>query len=589
MFDFAENTFSNLNNETINYLYSTARRAGYLIIPILTLLLASPFFGYRLGNANAPLTTNKRHEHPTTNYLTITTLIIFFCLVIYVITYGEEFVGLDIHQLTLFSLDGKPWPMPIWAGQGRYWPLGLQEYNLIAAIDESMYAYQAMTIIEVLIIFYIVYRIFENTKPLLIVLVIATIFTNPSLVGPLLWLVYPERNIIFLLAVFVYLMAIEDKHRNKSIITLTLMLTVSQLMIHLKEPVFLLLAGVALSRIGIRLWNQYLTEKKIKYSEILTKSYTEISLLALTVIYAITYVTITSNKTKTSYAENLAQTGHLETLTYYLTNNYVTATLLIFFVAVIYNKLKYKIEIDSYWDSLPLGAIIYFAVYIKLNLTAKYYLAPVDFIAALYIFWYASQIKTNKRILIGVTAMIFVVLLGKNIIDTSSTILDHKKSIESYSKTQQFISTLSTKGDKDQDIQIYSTNSGQTIMEFAAFLHHKGLNVTTNNNTRHPTPKINFFVDAHGPENRCVNWVSQIQCTKPNINQQDYILRIPEIIASKTITGINTSIRLDNYISIYTHSPTYNSFEKILLFFARIGGYEHNSYSSYILKKVATD
>ena len=59
---------------------------------------------------------------------------IFLFIYIFLMCYKEEFAYIDNFQFTDFSLRGTPLSMPIWRGNGRFWPLGLQEYNFLALL-----------------------------------------------------------------------------------------------------------------------------------------------------------------------------------------------------------------------------------------------------------------------------------------------------------------------------------------------------------------------------------------------------------------------------------------------------------------------
>jgi hypothetical protein len=66
--------------------------------------------------------------------ITLIVFLIFLFLYICLMFFKGGFAYYDNHQFTHFSLIGKPFYMPIWRESGRFWPLGLQEYNFLAIL-----------------------------------------------------------------------------------------------------------------------------------------------------------------------------------------------------------------------------------------------------------------------------------------------------------------------------------------------------------------------------------------------------------------------------------------------------------------------
>jgi hypothetical protein len=76
--------------------------------------------------------------------------------------YREDFAYHDNGQFNFFSAKGIFFDMPIWAGAGRFWPLGLQEYNFISLISKSPIAYQSFSVIQLLITIFLCFRILSH-------------------------------------------------------------------------------------------------------------------------------------------------------------------------------------------------------------------------------------------------------------------------------------------------------------------------------------------------------------------------------------------------------------------------------------------
>jgi hypothetical protein len=63
----------------------------------------------------------------------------------------EDFASGDNSFFTLLTLRGHDIPPPIWPGNGRFFPLALQEFNLIRHFTDSAVGYQVLPIAELLV------------------------------------------------------------------------------------------------------------------------------------------------------------------------------------------------------------------------------------------------------------------------------------------------------------------------------------------------------------------------------------------------------------------------------------------------------
>ena len=63
----------------------------------------------------------------------------------------ENFSFNDNSWLTLFTLKGNNVEAPIWRQGGRFFPLGLQEFNLVRHFTDTIKGYQVLPIVQILI------------------------------------------------------------------------------------------------------------------------------------------------------------------------------------------------------------------------------------------------------------------------------------------------------------------------------------------------------------------------------------------------------------------------------------------------------
>src|ERR1035441_4769592 len=64
----------------------------------------------------------------------------------------EKFAFYDDIQFTLYSLKGFSYPPPIWRPQGRFFPLGMQEFNLLGHVTRTVVGFHILLIAQILIL-----------------------------------------------------------------------------------------------------------------------------------------------------------------------------------------------------------------------------------------------------------------------------------------------------------------------------------------------------------------------------------------------------------------------------------------------------
>lgn len=125
---------------------------------------------------------NFRDKKNFSSYLAITAFCLFICLYIYLILNDVDFAYNDDAQLTSFSIQGRFFAMPIWPSGGRYWPLGLQEYNFISLFSQTPLAYHSFSIVQLLITIILCFSILSSINLILRIFVVTTILTLSSFV-----------------------------------------------------------------------------------------------------------------------------------------------------------------------------------------------------------------------------------------------------------------------------------------------------------------------------------------------------------------------------------------------------------------------
>ena len=229
----------------------------WMLIPI-SLIFCSLFFIYKsdskISSASLELDWLKEKEKSGTlfelnaaNFILAGVFLVYLCLYIYLILYQEDFAYGDNHQFTHFSLQGRNFGLPIWLDNGRFFPLGHQEFNLIRFLSKSPTGYHAFAILQLLIVLAGLFIILSNLPVWFRLLVMTLVMSTTSFVMSFFGLIYPERNVIFWLTILLVCFQYFLKTRSRFYFCAALI--AAQFALYYKEPVFLLIGGFAGSRL----------------------------------------------------------------------------------------------------------------------------------------------------------------------------------------------------------------------------------------------------------------------------------------------------------------------------------------------------
>src|SRR5438128_1342052 len=109
----------------------------------------------------------------------------------------EDFAYSDNDIFTLFTLKGHDITPPIWNGEGRFFPLGHQEFNLIRHFTNTVVGYQVLPIIQLLITCYILLILVDDLNITTRAALTAFVLISPAIVVSFGGLIFPERNVVF--------------------------------------------------------------------------------------------------------------------------------------------------------------------------------------------------------------------------------------------------------------------------------------------------------------------------------------------------------------------------------------------------------
>jgi hypothetical protein len=144
----------------------------------------------------------------------------------------------------------------------------------------------------------------------------------------------------------------------------------------------------------------------------------------------------------------------------------------------IYLILRHQLEPLPFWDGLALGGVAYFFAYLYLSMFSRYYLAPVDLIAVLYV---GRLVVLSWKQLpwwgkIAATPLVFLVLL-QNLADSALAVFDRKNVIRGKAEIASVVETQYRSGAENHLRLFFPFATPYVIMEFGAYLDYRGIPV----------------------------------------------------------------------------------------------------------------
>jgi len=594
----------------------------WLFAPIV-LAIAYELLCFTVKNKSNQITLKKSfsgiledNSKPGLLFLSIVFYIIFLSflsLYIYLMFFKENFSYYDNFQFTHSNLIGKPYYMPIWRDSGRFWPLGLQEYNFLALIGKNFLTYQAFSAFQLLTVIILIYRIFSEFPRQYRILTISLAILIPSFVVSFLGLIYPERNLIFWLSIFV--LCRYRLTRSESIYSRTYIygsLISAQFSLYYKEPVFILIGSFAFTNLVVNfLREKYLLSNFRTLLELTKKYYVDLGLLFLSALYVFLYKVIVLSEITQRYSYN-SKGSIVDTLNFYLDKNLlIIVFLIVFSIRFFYLLLLRRMEI-CFWDLLALSAILYFLTFLGLRMYSKYYLAPVEFIAVLYLsqltyhsyhYWGRKSInrRTLKRFLfIAVISFTSLSIFYQSIQIVSHEVLIRKSLVFGNMQLANKILEYRKLHDQEKTSLFFSSSTDPyLIMNFGSFLEYleyrnrvsqykNGYSESSENFNSlavlgSKEYKYSFVLKSplEFNDNLCVEWF-YINCfNASNPQPEDLIVLLPGLAKSQDFKNLKENSEV---LFSYHHEENFNFIEKILLAISREKNLSHMDV--YIFQKV---
>jgi hypothetical protein len=416
-------------------------------------------------------TTNSLRRFSVVDIVSAVALLSFVTFYIAMIFYKEDFAYYDDDMLTDFSVVGKSLMPPIWPGTGRFYPLSDQEFNILKFITRSPAGYHALVAIELVVLLVVLFLFLRGFKVRYRSLLLVAVLVAPSFLVPFTGFVYPERNVLFWLAII--LLCLQGYSNTKSRTYFVGCLVATHVALYYKETVVLLVVGYAVSRILLQLYAGR-HGRRHPWQDLARENSLSLGMLAVATVYVVLFLAAMLPHRKFSYiAEHHVALGSV--LFAYLQTDWLPLILLLFFAVRLGRFVLSRVALDPLWDPLAVGALAYFFGVIAVKLNSAYYMAPVDLIALFYLarlslVWLAKPTRAR----ISIVAVVFTCVLFHDVAYSAFRIIERKELIISKSHLAQFLGGYLLTAHREKVELFFPYASGYNLMELSSYLKYKG-------------------------------------------------------------------------------------------------------------------
>ena len=427
----------------------------------------------------------------------LTLLAIFLASYITIILVWEDFAYYDNDDFMLYTLKGLAFSPPIWPQNGRFFPFGLIEFNLLRHITNTPIGYQVFPIVEVVIFFYILLILDTDlnirARAGLAILALLT----PSVLLSFGGLIFEERNVLLLIAGLA--LSVKQFERTKAVGWAVAAVVCGQLMLYFKEVAFLLLFGFAAGRLILRCRNGQ--DARWDYKRLRDQEgRLDLCLAGLAVVFLFSYFAVMGLHGNTSYAARASRPRAEIVL------DYLKLDLLVWlFMAVVLRRtyliLRCRRVPWLLWDGLACGGVAWVLGYLTLSMYSGYYLAPADLIAVLYVgrvvllSWKKTPFWSKTAVL-----MLGLLVVSQDVSLSMFTVFERKNLIHAKAEIASTVEARNKSGDVPS--LFFPFAKPYYVMEFLVYLNYRGVRINS-------AALLNAGVAKDGP---CVDYRPTIRC-----------------------------------------------------------------------------
>lgn len=319
---------------------------------------------------------------------------------------GAGFAYHDDDNIVQFSAVGRGWPVSIWPNEGRFFPLYMQEFDVIAKLSTTPTAYYLAMAVQLVVAGLLLGLALEDLSWGYRVTSAVALFTAGGTAITFVEAVYPERNAIFLLlGLLAALRAVDNGRSSRTVVAAALVC--AHLMAYYKEPLFLIPVTFAVARLlAADGWRRTLRLDTIRRRPL------EVGLLVVSAVFVVQLGLLLLGATSNRYVED-ATIGPLAALGRYLRTD-ALVWVLIGAVALRVVRRRAAPRWDPTWDSAALAALVYLLALVGLGLAADRYMGPVHVLVVTFAVRELAALRPGealRRVAVGVGAVLGVVSL----------------------------------------------------------------------------------------------------------------------------------------------------------------------------------
>ncbi|MBI4680261.1 MAG: hypothetical protein HY753_03380 [Nitrospirae bacterium] len=332
-----------------------------------------------------------------------------------------------------FPIYGADFPYYDVTALGRFTPLAIQEYNLVASISNTPLAYLAFNAILLLgfiIIFLKILREFSSSNSLNYFAVVLLLFM-PAVTNTFFKFLYVEKNVIFYLSVF--LISFIKFHKQQRIVYSVLALVSANIAIYYKEIVFLAIFAFSAAHLFLT-WRQ--NNKKYKVLDLL--------LMLSSIIYIAIYFAAILPNVSHSYLPSTPQNKFLSFVKNSFNYGFFSDPIIVLiFVPIAFWRIAKIIfqrqEPHPVIDAMIAAGSSYVAAFFLLNMYSPYYMLPVYLFALPAIFYFFEQGVFQKVFWKSMLA-VAILVLAVNTIPLGIHYITYNKYVPvNFNKTLDFL------------------------------------------------------------------------------------------------------------------------------------------------------
>jgi len=422
---------------------------------------------------------------------------------------------------------GDIWAPNIWIGEGRFFPLGNFYFNLLIPIFDKAHMLHAIIFCQTLILVFILYKLFDIFKVWQRFFLITFILLIPNIFHMQYSLVYPDRDIILLLAAFVFFSKryFETNRSNY----LWYALFVANVSLYFKEVAFSIFLGFSFARLLYFYFNKEFSLKDffIKPLSIVRRYPLEFGLTFCSFMYNFSYLYFIRPWIYSAGYVHTHKKDFLSILEIAFTDLIFISFIVFFIFRAIY-LIKHRNRFNLFWDSLAFGNLLYYLSYLFLGLLNKNlsYYSPADFISVLYIFYFLVYLDKIKLKAFFVALILLIAFVFVNV-NCNWLLLTKQKSI-SWKKTVLFLKDYVN---KNGSINLHTFfPSWYSSVGIAHYFSYYKVNVLKYNFNRLGDNHIKLYNKDTTiyPDGKCWDWDDHLCLKSEKIYKGDLVLVSPE-------------------------------------------------------------